>query len=105
MDTGEILEAVAAFLNVLGYRKNDETKFHAQDVQSTIEELADELERSPEAAIVGLGGLSVNREEGQENTFVMRVALFDVEVERSAPEGTVLLTALRVKQPGMGPEE
>jgi len=75
-------------------------------VQSTIEELADELERLPEVAIIGSGGLSLNREEGQqENTPVMRVALFDVEVERSAPDGTVLLTALRAKQSGISAEE
>lgn len=101
MDTREILEAIADFLDKLGYEKADGTRYSSHDVQATVEMLASELEQSRETARADMGGLSLGREEGEGGPLVLRIAFFDAEIETVAPEGNVILTALRIRAPGV----
>lgn len=100
VDTHRILEAIAKFLRELGYKSAEGTVPTSKTVQTTIEDLTKSLGESPKVLQLGTGGLTLSREEGESGPLVLRVGLFDVHVERLERDGQLLLTSLRVLQPG-----
>ena len=99
MDTQSILEAIAKFLQELGYEDGDAATATPRSLQATIEQLAADLESVPSATRVSQGGLTLGREG--DGPLVMSVGFFDVEVERVEGRGRTLLTAINVRQPGV----